>query len=228
MAAIPAVILEVYTRGYEALGFSGLLGLLAIGGWQLAELFEKKCRDCVHKTCLFLGVYPSFGAEQISYPFPGEQADPGAKRLFHRNKFKDLYGECVHPTDIHTAYGLCNLTKWLHVPLEWGEFEVSVSTPQKKSHSFPSPLTHSDWYQKLVSCAWPQLKQGCRKRSSSESTVDPGVLSKGFASFAEQWEYTKSVENKTYQWPCIYKAVKENGLDNVWTLALCPNYVLAL
>lgn len=44
-------------------------------------------------------MYPSFRAEQVSHPFPGEQADPGAERLLHRNKLEDLYGEYVHGTN---------------------------------------------------------------------------------------------------------------------------------
>lgn len=64
--------------------------------WQLAELFEERCQYCLHKTCLFVGVHPSFRAEQVSHPFSGEQADPGAKRLFHRSKLKDLHGEYAH------------------------------------------------------------------------------------------------------------------------------------
>lgn len=38
-------------------------------------------------------MHPSFRAEQVSYSFSGEQADTGAKRLFHRSKLKDLHGE---------------------------------------------------------------------------------------------------------------------------------------
>lgn len=61
------------------------------------------------RLVLFLGMHPSFRTEQIPYSLPGKQADPGAERLFHRNKLKDLYGEYVH--DTHIAYGFCNLTE---------------------------------------------------------------------------------------------------------------------
>lgn len=173
-------------------------------------------------------MYPSFRAEQISYPFPGKQADPGAKRLFHRNELKDLYGEYVHDANIHTAYGFCNLTKQLHaLLLVWGDFEVrNLQFSAKKSYSF---LLHSPMVTEIKN--WWAMPSPSRSRAA-EVTFIQWIYSRAWCAPKGLWLWrVQHSECTQSQWEAGYRATgmshrsyKEKWpWQNVSTLTLCSN-----
>jgi len=90
----------------------------------------------------------------------------------------------------------------------------SFSSSQKKSYSFPPPLARGDRDQQLVSSA-----QGCRKSLSySESTVEPSVLSKGFApcgGCSTVGAHTASGRLDSGLLACPTEAIKKEGVDRM-------------
>lgn len=178
--------------------------------WVYQPMVVDRLQNCLRRDAdaafvrlvLFLGMHPSFRTEQIPYPLPGKQADPGAERLFHRNKLKDLYGEYVH--DTHNCLWVLQFN-WIAACFSRvrGLWSQRASVFCKKSYTVSS-FTHLWWLRSKAAEPCPVLvAAGLQKSLSySESTAEPDVLSKGHC-FLWRLQLTGCTQS---QWTAGYQA----------------------
>lgn len=76
-------------------------------------------------SCLFPGVYTSFGAARRSPSVPCEQADTSAARLLHRRQLSNLHGQFLLP--------FVSLLEWFTRSVRFTAEKVADKGPQMGS-----------------------------------------------------------------------------------------------